>query len=252
MEIKNGIKCKSGYIYLCKSESLNKIQLSGPVRTAHAKCYKLLFEEEPDYTKITAGGFAYTQISKENKEKVWKYVSGTFSAPNQRKDRLAEHYKKPFDDGWHNDKREMHQIERKWVQKCVNQWIESDFTKQTLWVNPVRWSWYNGQWINYDDVTQEFIEEKYENYCRYDKKKNERSCIDLDCGDFAGNKKLMKQYRLYFSAPNISIHPRKIHSRKNERWINDEDTRNTYFLQENYRTNKYRIVRRRDMDATIN
>jgi len=243
----NGIKCKSGYIYLCKSESLNDIQLTGPVRTAHAKCYKKLFDEEPDYTKITAGGFAYTQISKENTKKVWKYVSGTFSAPNQRKDRLAEHYKKPFADDWHNEKREMHDIERKWVKNCVNQWIQSDFTKQTLWVNPVRWSWYNGQWINYDDITQEYIETQYK--LNRNHQKNKTCFVYLDCGEFKTNKKLMKQYRIFFSAPGISLDAKKIHSRKNQRWINDEDMRNKYFLQQNYKTKKYRIVRRRDMDA---
>eukprot|EP01084_Bolivina_argentea_P114535 203878_1 len=240
----NGLKCKSGYIYLCKTDNLKDISIINlkDISTKHAKCYKKLFDKDPDYMEIVGAGFAYR-----NNE--WIYNSGTFNAPNhspQRNWQMANYYQIEFKDEWHDNNRRMHMNEEKWLKQIIEQWISSEFTESTLYVSYVTWSWLNDEWIDYDKVTNKYIEDEYEKYIN-DGNVALIHSIDLNVGDFANNKKLSDKYKIYFSAPNICLNPISIHSRNYPKWKNDNDKRNTYFLQKNYVTSKYRIVRRRDM-----
>ena len=81
----NGIRCRSGYIYLCKSSHLtvSKDNKSSEYDSMHARCYKRLFGIDPDYSKIVGAGFAYNSKEKEHK---WKYNSSTFNSPSKLKE----------------------------------------------------------------------------------------------------------------------------------------------------------------------
>ena len=111
-----------------------------------------------------------------------------------------------------------------------------------------RWSWWNGEWINYDEQTSKYIENKYQLYLKQGEMiRNNTFCIDLNTSFFQNNAKLRNKYKIYFSAPNIEIDCKSNHSRNNPRWKYDKDERNKYFLQENHVIEKYRIVRRRNI-----
>eukprot|EP01084_Bolivina_argentea_P114532 203873_1 len=191
----NGIQCKSGFVYLCKTDSLTNIY-SSPFNTNHAKCYKKLFGEDPDYTKIVGAAFGYV-------DKKWKYNSGTFNAPNIRSSMIAEEYKMgEFIDEWHNNKRNMHKYEEQWLKQTIEQWISSDFSETICYVSYVTWSWWKGEWINYDPQTNNWIENQYEEYSNNAHEHKEYS-IDLNTAHFVNNKKLTDKYRIHFSSPNI-------------------------------------------------
>eukprot|EP01084_Bolivina_argentea_P114533 203875_1 len=115
----NGIQCKSGFVYLCKTDSLKNIH-SSPFNTKHAKCYKKLFGEDPDYTKIVGAAFGYV-------DKKWKYNSGTFNAPNIRSSMIAE------------ERRSMHKYEEQWLKQTIEQWISSDFSETICYVSDVNY-----------------------------------------------------------------------------------------------------------------
>ena len=69
----NGVRCKSGYIFLADSESLNQdTSLKGDM-TMHEKAYYRLFREKiPEEGKLVAWGFGF-----QNRE--WKENSTTFN-----------------------------------------------------------------------------------------------------------------------------------------------------------------------------
>ena len=236
---------RAPFIYLCNSHKLKQIK-SEPLDTWHERCYKKLFGINPDYRKIVGGGFAF-------KDNEWKFHSGTFSAPDKNKQRnikIAKYYQmEEFKDNWHNANREMTEIEQKYLKLAIDFWIKSDFKKLTyLAKGGVIWSWWNGKWINYDKETNQYIEDQYTRYLQENNiNENDTYCIDLDKGDFKRKIKLKNKYKLYFSAPNISVHRSKIQSRNNVKWINDTDNNNEYFLQENHLIKRYRIVRRRNI-----
>eukprot|EP01084_Bolivina_argentea_P277520 473808_1 len=248
----NGIHCKSGYIYLCKTDNLTDID-SFPINTKHAKCYKKLFDQDPDYTKLVAAGCGYLKDVKVDNQWKWKYMSGTFNAPthcNKRNVKIAKTFPNyEFKDEWHDNDRKMHKIEEKWLNKTIEQWIESKFTKSTLYVSYVTWSWWNGEWSDYDQDTNKYIENEYGKFIDDYKGNVEITySINLNVGNFANDKCLSGRYKIYFSAPNISLNAKKINSRNHPKWKNDSDERNNYFLQENYVKSKFRIVRRRNMN----
>eukprot|EP01083_Nonionella_stella_P211489 764632_1 len=151
----NGIRCKSGYIYLCQSKNLKNIS-SKPVNSWHARCYKKLFNQDPDFTKLIAGGFAF-------QDGQWKFSSGTYNAPNGRKDKIKKYYKLDrFIDDWHDNNRDMNPSEIKWIENTINKWVESG--ERTLYIRPIVWSWLRHKWIEYDIETNRFLEEEYSKF----------------------------------------------------------------------------------------
>jgi len=106
--IKNNVKCQTGYVFLKKTKNLENFKEA----TYHASCYKSLFDESVD-SKIIGGGFA--RVDNE-----WKYNSSTFNSPQQC---VIEDVER--NDGFHNDKREMHPIEIKWLKISIDNWMKT-------------------------------------------------------------------------------------------------------------------------------
>eukprot|EP01084_Bolivina_argentea_P085142 153892_1 len=207
----NGIKCKSGFIYLCKSDKLNNIT-SHPMNTMHACCYKYLFGVDPDYRKIVGAGCGF-------RNGIWKYNSSTFCAPENRKKKLAQHYgTSDFKDNWHDDDRGMHEIEKKLLDQAVTKW-----TKFSQEVKTISWSWWRYDWMPYDKGTIRYVEYEFRKYLQKNEKiKNDTYYIELNTKFFKTNNKVKDYtYKIYFSSPNISLDSDNIHSRNNPKWKND-------------------------------
>ena len=192
-----------------------------------------------DLHEIVGAGVAYKKS--ENK---WKYNSSTFNSPKK----LLNHNPDiKIKDTYHDSDRKMNEIEEKWALLTITEWVQSGFKHSTTYVQSAVWSWWKGQWIDYDINTNKFIENKYQEYINSAEEFEIYGIKLLETGLFGKGKKLYDPYRIYFNAPHISLNPESIQSRSHPKWKNDEDTRNAYFLQENYKTMKYRIVRRRKL-----
>ena len=95
----NGVKCQSGYIIVKNIESIQHIQSNrGQV---HGKCYKSVFGREID-RKVIGGGFAF-------KNGQWLFNSGTFNTGTV----------------YHDDKRQMHPVERQCILSAMENWGKS-------------------------------------------------------------------------------------------------------------------------------
>eukprot|EP01084_Bolivina_argentea_P061322 112065_1 len=185
----NGVSCRSGYIYLCKCEHLKNIQAS-PLNTMQAKCYKKLFGEDPDYTKIVAAGFGFTGQQ-------WRYKSTTFNTPNKYALKLAL---AEWHNEWHDNNRRMHPKEEKLVSRTIKQWIDSNFTKTTLFVNPVL-----------DELkVQKIQQQQYQNEIEILKKKKEQESIDI-----------MKQYQQQIRTSNEDIENYKLENNALNNEVNE-------------------------------
>jgi len=178
-----------------------------------------------------------------------KTINGTQT--NSCKHQIKENYKLDrFSDEWHdyNRYREMNPFEIKWIGNTVNTW--NKMIERSLHIGPIVWSWLRHKWIEYDIDTNRFLEEEYSKFnegINEEKQKDTTFYVELNCGNFRNNQKLSNQYRIYFSASNIKLPSDSYHSPSNPKWKNDNDGRNSYFLQENYVTKKFRIVRRRNV-----
>ena len=231
----NGIKCKSGFIYLCKSSKLKNVK-SNPIDTMHARCYKYLFGVDPDYRKIVGAGCGF-------KDNEWKYNSSTFCAPDNRQNIIKDYYgMDEFKDEWHDNDRSMHEIEKKLLTEAAIKWIE--FSEEVMCIS---WSWHRSKWMDYDQETNKYIEYEYRKYLRKSESiRDDTYFIELNTNYFKTNGKVKEtKYNIYFSAPKVSINPESIHSRHNALWSNDNDENNKYFLQQNENLKRWRIVRRR-------
>ena len=110
----NGVHCKTGYIILKKTskekvkgeweiynekDELEHIECS--VGMVHGKIYKSIFNELPTTANVTGSGFARVNGK-------WKYNSISFNSK---------------DDKYHTDHKTMKELEAKWVQKAMENWI---------------------------------------------------------------------------------------------------------------------------------
>lgn len=122
----NGVRCRSGYIILKKSDNIESID-SNEGRV-HGKVYKSVFNEELDRKKVLGGGFAYYQG-------VWKFNSWTFNCPNSEAD------------FYHDEKKCMNTDEEEIIKSALQYWmstgnrnyeLEKDMTiyGDTSYVNP--------------------------------------------------------------------------------------------------------------------
>eukprot|EP01084_Bolivina_argentea_P189976 326596_1 len=101
---KNGIHCKSGYIYIKTPENIKAVSEIG---TIHADLYKDLFDE--NYTKnVVAAGFGYT------KGVGWKFNSSTFND--------NDGWGVKANDIWHDEDRACSEMEKKWILKAMKNW----------------------------------------------------------------------------------------------------------------------------------
>ena len=226
----NNITYKAGYIYLCKNNHLKYQQNE----SMYLQCCKKLFGNHCDYSKIIATGIQFDKTKKE-----WTTTATTIiTLLNQPKNNQSDE-----------------NYEKIWLDILLKEWINSGYTKQTIMTQPAVWSWYRlGKWRHYDINTIKYIEKEYRNI--YSKNiENKSNEISIKLTDPKNNsvifkdpkkKKTYGKYEIYFET-QISLHPTSIHSRQNPKWKNDTDITNSYYLQKNCVTNKYRIVRRKEM-----
>jgi len=234
------ITCRTGYVYICKNNRL-KYQTNESIYLQC--CKRLLFgiQENYDYSKFKATGIRFDKTNKK-----WTTTKTAI--------RLFDHHH-PRNSNEINEN-EDENYEKIWLDILLKEWINSNYTKQTIFTQPAVWSWYKDKWIHYDIDTIKYIEEEYKNI--YSKNVQQASTeISIKLTDPNNHSKIFNnpentktygKYEMYFETTKISLNPTKIHSRQNPRWKNDTDITNSYHLQKNCTTKKYRIVRRKDMN----
>ncbi len=94
----NGVHCKAGYIILKRSKDVKHLKGAGMI---HGSVYKSVFKEDLCTKHVVGSGFAY-----HNKQ--WKFNSYTFNAVS---------------DAFHDKKKGMNPVEKKWVMKAIENWI---------------------------------------------------------------------------------------------------------------------------------
>ena len=233
--IHNNIKCKPGYIYICNNKNLQYQQ----IKSMYLQCYERLFGSNSDYTTIIATGIKFDKTKKE-----WTSSNSAIKLLNNNNNEQKNN----------NDDNKAYENEKIWFDILINRWRKSGYKEQTVQIQPV-WSWWKGKWMHYDVDTLKYIEQEFADFhLKNDKKTQDEVSIKLTDPNnkskiFNNSKedKVYNTYKIYFKTSKINLKADKTHSRQNPNWKNDIDITNSYYYQENYKMNKFRIVRRRIM-----
>ena len=100
----NGTRCESGYLVIMdtSTEKVKKYQRQSP-GLVHGAVYRSAFGEECTKRVVNAEGFSVMNGK-------FKINSGVFN---------------PAPDGYHDDKRSMHQLSARCIKKVVEKWMEA-------------------------------------------------------------------------------------------------------------------------------